>query len=63
MATTPLATAHANSPISLKERLREERAAFILQAAYDVLVERGYYEVSMDEIAARVGISFLSNTR
>ena len=57
MTTTTPAAAHAGPPISLKERQREERAALILQAAYDVLVERGYYEVSMDEIAARVGIS------
>jgi len=42
---------------SLKERQREERAALILRAAYDVLVEKGYYEASIDEIAARVGIA------
>ncbi len=42
---------------SLKEKQREERTALILQAAYDVLIEKGYYEASMDEIAARVGIS------
>ena len=42
---------------SLKERQREERAALILEAAYDVLVEKGYHEASIDEIAARVGIS------
>jgi TetR/AcrR family transcriptional regulator, fatty acid metabolism regulator protein len=42
---------------SLKEKQREERTTLILQAAYDVLVEKGYYEASMDEIAARVGIS------
>jgi len=57
MITTSKAKAHAGPPLSLRERQREERAALILQAAYDVLVERGYYEVSMDEIAARVGIS------
>ena len=42
---------------SLKERQREERTALILRAAYDVLIEKGYYEASIDEIAARVGIS------
>src|SRR6266498_4946873 len=42
---------------SLKERQREERAALILEAAYEVLVEKGYHEASIDEIAARVGIS------
>ena len=44
-------------PSSLKETQREARTTLILQAAYDVLVEKGYYEASMDEIAARVGIS------
>src|SRR6266498_5977614 len=42
---------------SLKERQREERAALILEAAYEVLVEKGYHDASIDEIAARVGIS------
>lgn len=42
---------------SLKEAQREERTALILHAAYDILIAKGYYETSMDEIAARVGIS------
>lgn len=42
---------------SLKERQREERAELILQAAEAVLTEKGYYETSMDEIAARVGVA------
>lgn len=42
---------------SLKERQREERAELILQAAEAVLAEKGYYETSMDEIAARVGVA------
>ena len=42
---------------SLKERQREEREALVLRAAYDVLVEKGYYEATIDEIAAQVGIS------
>lgn len=45
------------STSSLKDKQREERSLLILQAAYDVLIEKGYYEASMDEIAARVGIS------
>lgn len=44
-------------PGSLKERQREERAALILRAVSDLLIEKGYHDVSMDEIAARVGIS------
>jgi AcrR family transcriptional regulator len=42
---------------SLKERQRQEREALILQTAEEVLLEKGYYETSMDEIAARVGIA------
>ena len=42
---------------SLKERQREERAALILRAASDLLIEKGYHDASMDEIAARAGIS------
>lgn len=42
---------------SLKERQREERERLIIQAAIDLLLEKGYHEMSMDEVAARVGIS------
>jgi TetR/AcrR family transcriptional regulator, fatty acid metabolism regulator protein len=42
---------------SLKEKQREEREALILQIAEEVLLERGYHETSMDEIASRVGIA------
>ena len=45
------------APRSLKEKQRQEREALILQAAEEVLMERGYYETSIDEIAARVGIA------
>jgi TetR/AcrR family fatty acid metabolism transcriptional regulator len=44
-------------PRSLKEKQRQEREALILQAAEEVLIEKGYYETSIDEIAARVGIA------
>jgi TetR/AcrR family transcriptional regulator, fatty acid metabolism regulator protein len=42
---------------SLKERQRQEREGLILQAAEEVLLEKGYHDASMDEIAARVGVS------
>lgn len=45
------------APRSLKERQRQEREALILQVAEEVLVEKGYYETSIDEIASRVGIA------
>ena len=43
--------------LSLKEKQRLEREALILQAAEEMLVEKGYHETSMEEIAVRVGIS------
>src|SRR5947209_9614908 len=42
---------------SLKEKQRQERRTLILQIAEEVLMEKGYYETSVDEIAARVGIA------
>lgn len=42
---------------SLKEKQRQEREELILQVAEEVLLEKGYYEASIDEIAARVGIA------
>jgi TetR/AcrR family fatty acid metabolism transcriptional regulator len=47
----------AHSPRALKERQRQEREALILQAAEEVLMEKGYHETSIDEIAARVGVA------
>lgn len=43
--------------LSLKERQRRERENLILQMAEDVLLEKGYRDTSMDEIATRVGIA------
>ena len=45
------------APRSLKEKQRQEREELILQAAEEVLAEKGYFETSVDEIAARVGIA------
>lgn len=42
---------------SLKDKQREERADMILQAAEELLAEKGYHDTSIDEIGARVGIS------
>jgi TetR/AcrR family fatty acid metabolism transcriptional regulator len=41
----------------LKERQREERERLILRAAEEVIVEKGYQALAMEEIAGRVGIS------
>ena len=42
---------------SLKERQRQVRADAILDAARELLEEQGYADMSMDDLAARVGIS------
>ncbi len=42
---------------SLREALRQKRAEYILGVAEAVLVEKGYHDASMDEIAARAGVS------
>jgi TetR/AcrR family fatty acid metabolism transcriptional regulator len=46
-----------NEHYSLREKQRQEREELILQAAEEVLLEKGYYETSMEEIAHRVGIA------
>jgi AcrR family transcriptional regulator len=40
-----------------QERLRKQREDEILAAAYQLLTERGYEGMTMDEVAAQVGIS------
>ncbi|HRL12011.1 MAG TPA: TetR/AcrR family transcriptional regulator [Aggregatilineales bacterium] len=47
----------SSNPKSLKTEQREARAARILQAAQELLLDKGYHAASMDEIAAHVGIS------
>lgn len=42
---------------SLKEKQRQEREQLIIQAAKEIFLEKGYYETTVDEIAARVGIA------
>lgn len=42
---------------SLKEKQRQERETLILHVAEKMLLEKGYHEMSMDEIAAQVGIA------
>jgi AcrR family transcriptional regulator len=42
---------------SVREELREVRARYILDVAQEVLLESGYRDAAMDEIAARVGIA------
>lgn len=42
---------------SLREKQRQEREDLILQATEEVLLEKGYHEMSMEEIASRVGIA------
>ena len=42
---------------SLKEKQYQEREELIRQVAEEMLFERGYHEMSMDDIAAQVGIA------
>lgn len=43
--------------ITLRERQRQAREDAILDAARDLLMEQGYADMSMDDLAARVGAS------
>jgi len=47
----------AGNPRPLKERQRAERERLILRAAEEVIIEKGYQALAMEEIASRVGIS------
>lgn len=57
MTAHSVANGQAPPSTPLKERQRQARTALILQAAYDELIAKGYHDVSMDAIAAQVGIS------
>jgi AcrR family transcriptional regulator len=49
---------HTESPHRLlKEKQRQERAALILQTAEEIFLQKGYSALSMDDIAAQVGIA------
>lgn len=50
--------ASSHTPVTtLREKQRQEREKLIIDVAEEVLLEKGYYETSMDEIASRVGIA------
>ena len=51
----PLASDEAATPVTAIRR--DDRRATILICALEVFVERGYHNASMDEIAARAGLS------
>ncbi|WP_199620716.1 TetR/AcrR family transcriptional regulator [Paenibacillus alkalitolerans] len=46
-----------NTKMSLKEKQRLERERLILEFAEAVLLEKGYHDMNMDDIAAGVGIA------
>ncbi|HLY29433.1 MAG TPA: TetR/AcrR family transcriptional regulator [Ktedonobacterales bacterium] len=50
-------TTSSTTAQSLKERQRQEREQLILQAAEELLIENGYHETSIDQIATKVGVS------
>ncbi|HEY7415006.1 MAG TPA: helix-turn-helix domain-containing protein [Ktedonobacteraceae bacterium] len=41
----------------LREQLRQKRTDLILEAAEEMLIRKGYYNASMDEIAAQAGVA------
>ena len=45
------------SPISLRERQKQDTRSEIVRAAFDLFGQSGFEKVSVDEIAAAVGIS------
>lgn len=48
----------ADTPQSrLREQLRQKRTDFILEAAEEIIIRKGYYSTSMDEIAAQAGVA------
>ena len=51
----PLASDETSTPVTSIRR--DDRRATILSCALEVFVERGYHNASMDEIAARAGLS------
>ncbi len=44
-------------PAHWKERQRQLREEAILESAHELLVDQGYSDMSMDDLAARVGVS------
>jgi AcrR family transcriptional regulator len=42
---------------TVRERQRRAREEVILEVAYDILAEQGYDKMSMDDLAARAGLS------
>lgn len=52
-----MSLAIASDRLPIKDRLREVREEFILDAVNELLADRGYAEMSMDEVAARTGMS------
>lgn len=41
----------------LREQLRQRRTELILETAEEILIKKGYYNASMDEIAAQAGVA------
>jgi TetR/AcrR family fatty acid metabolism transcriptional regulator len=51
-----MATPLTERPLSLRERQRQEREALILDEAERMLARHGYHDLTMEELAERVGI-------
>ncbi len=57
MTTSARQDAKAATPSSRVGRKRDQKVASILEAAADVLSERGYHNLSLDEIAERLDLT------
>ncbi|HUS14885.1 MAG TPA: helix-turn-helix domain-containing protein [Chloroflexia bacterium] len=57
MSQQPLSSQPVLPMRLLRQRQREQRASLILRVAQEVFADKGYYDASMDEIAARAGIA------
>jgi len=44
-------------PVGLREKQRRQREAAILEAAFQLITEKGYESMTMDDLAERAGIS------
>ena len=53
----PASTASEPAGSPLRERLREVREELIVEAAFDLLLEVGYADMTMDHVATRTGMS------
>lgn len=55
--SAPVATERAHTPPGLRERKKEQKRERLTQAAFDLFTERGFDDVTVEEIAERAEVS------